>query len=146
MVKFLRRGTLFSAMIGVAVIMSPIHVEAAEVPIATSSTGEVTEIGTMAARSGGYIGSIYRTSSGKSFDSDWQASAYSGNATLIYGYNTVLINEDYSHAYHTSMDHAAIVGNDNGAFMSSRKAAGKEASIEVRHKGASIEYQNSWYD
>lgn len=121
--------------------------EVSEVPIATSSTGTVSKIGTIAAvRYGGYSGSIHRTSSGKSFDSDWQAIAYDGDATLIYGYNTVFINEDYSHAYHTSREHSAEVSNDRGSFGSSKKAAGKEASIEVRHKGTNIQYQNTWYD
>jgi len=97
-------------------------------------------------RGGGYAGSIYRTSSGRSFSSDWQVTAYDTNAILIYGYNTVLINEDYSWAYHTEREHSGEVWNATGAFSSGRKAANNAAKIEVRHNGTSIQYQNTWYD
>ena len=33
-----------------------------------------------------------------------------------YGYNTLAINEDYAHAYHSTKDHYAYVKNGNGSF------------------------------
>ena len=33
------------------------------------------------------------------------------NGVLTYGYNTLAINEDYAHAYHSTKDHYAYVKN-----------------------------------
>ena len=39
-----------------------------------------------------------------------------GKGVLTYGYNTLAINEDYAHAYHSTKDHYAYVKNGNGSF------------------------------
>lgn len=144
MKKSVKRGAFMIAALGVLINSSPIAVKAAlETPVATSPTGIVSEVGMVRA---GYAGSIHRTSADKSFSSDWQSTAYAGDASLTYGYNTVLINEDFAWANHSTRDHTAEVKNDKGAFGSSKQPKGKVAKIEVSHKGISVQYQNTWYD
>lgn len=142
--KLTKLGLLIVLMM-VVISVSPLYVDAAsvtETPIATSPTGPVS-VGILRSS---YAGAIYETSAGRDFDEAWQATSSNGNATLTYGYNTFLVNEDYSWAYHSSREHSAEVKNARGAFGSSKKAATEEAKIEVRHSGTSIEYQNTWYD
>lgn len=141
-----KKGICTFAAMGVIISAIPLSANAApvsEMPIATSPTGSVS-VGMPRA---GYNGSIQKTSEGQSFSSAWQLSATSGSdATLIYGYNTAWINEDYSWAYHNVREHSAEVQNSNGAFGSSKKKKTEVAKIEVRHSGNSVIYQNTWYD
>lgn len=144
MKKALKKGTLMFAAMGIAFSILPMSAMASSVSAeATAETGAVStvDVETYA----GMKGSIYKTSAGHGFGGAWQESGYNGGAMLIYGYNTFLVNEDYSWAYHTSNRHSAIVKNSNGAFMSAKKPAGSDAKIEVTHSGSFIEYQNTWY-
>lgn len=58
------------------------------------------------------------TNGNKTFDKKWELSTTSdgGKGVLTYGYNTLAINEDYAHAYHSTKDHYAYVKNGNGSF------------------------------
>ena len=92
--------------------------------------------------------SVLSTSStGQSFVDSWEryASGDSGNAYLTYGFNTFLINEDYSWAKHNTDSHYAGVSNNNGIFTGPAKAAGSTSKIEVRHSGLLIKYYNYYY-
>lgn len=44
------------------------------------------------------------TNGNKTFDKKWELSTTSdgGKGVLTYGYNTLAINEDYAHAYHST--------------------------------------------
>lgn len=145
MIKNFKKGMCTLAAMGVIVSMMPLSANAAsvsETPIATSPTGSVS-VGLPR----GYNGSIQKTSAGQTFSDDWQLSAtFESDATLIYGYNTNLINEDYSWAYHNTREHSAELKNSNGAFGSSKKKKTEVAKIEVRHSGNSVIYQNTWYN
>lgn len=144
MKKALKKGTLMFAAMGIAFSILPMSAMASSVSAeATAETGAVSKVDVETYA--GMKGSIYKTSAGHGFGGAWQDSVYQGPATLLYGYNTFLINEDYSWAYHTTNKHSAIVKNSNGAFMSSKKDPGKEAKMEVTHSGSFIEYQNTWY-
>ncbi len=57
-----------------------------------------------------------------------------GKGVLTYGYNTLAINEDYAHAYHSTKDHYAYVKNGNGSFSGSNVGKGNWSKIEVAHK------------
>ena len=61
------------------------------------------------------------TNGNKTFDKKWELSTTSdgGKGVLTYGYNTLAINEDYAHAYHSTKDHYAYVKNGNGSFSGS---------------------------
>ena len=45
------------------------------------------------------------TNGNKTFDKKWELSTTSdgGKGVLTYGYNTLAINEDYAHAYHSTL-------------------------------------------
>ena len=93
------------------------------------------------------------TNGNKTFDKKWELSTTSdgGKGVLTYGYNTLAINEDYAHAYHSTKDHYAYVKNGNGSFSGSNVGKGNWSKIEVAHKGNSITYDNSyltigWYN
>ena len=80
------------------------------------------------------------TNGNKTFDKKWELSTTSdgGKGVLTYGYNTLAINEDYAHAYHSTKDHYAYVKNGNGSFSGSNVGKGNWSKIEVAHKGNSI--------
>lgn len=147
MKKHLKKAALLLAAMGIVFNVSTGSVMAAsEYPIATSENEVATEVSpSIFSARGGMVGSIHRTNGSKTFKSDWKKTAYDGDAKLTYGFNTVLINEDYAWAYHTKREHSAEVGNAKGAYTSGKKKAGKVAKIEVRHSGSSIQYQNTWY-
>ena len=52
-------------------------------------------------------------------------------SVLTYGYNTLAINEDYAHAYHSTKDHYAYVKNGNGSFSGSNVGKGNWSKIEM---------------
>lgn len=83
------------------------------------------------------------TSSGQSFSSAWELAKSGSNWRIEYGYNTFLINEDYTHTLHFSKYHTAIVSNANGSF-SSYNNPGQWASIEVTHSGNYVTYSISY--
>lgn len=135
--KIVKRSIMTFAVMGVIFNFSLMNTFAAPMKSMVSMTSLTS----------GYEGSIHKTSGYHTFSTDWQESAVGddGYAALTYGYNTFLINEDYAWAYHSQKEHSAEVGNARGAFGSEKKAAGKEAKIEVAHSGTSIQYQNTWY-
>lgn len=85
--------------------------------------------------------SVSKSYSG-SFSSAWEryATGDSGKASLTYGYNTFLINEDYAWAKHNTKSHYAALYNGSGWHTGSGKSAGSTSKIEVTHKGSSIKY------
>lgn len=84
-----------------------------------------------------------KSSSGRSFSSSWEAAASDSDWTMNYGFNTALINEDYTHTIHYSKHHTATVSNANGSFSDEDKA-GNWAGIEVTHSGSSVYYSISY--
>lgn len=90
-----------------------------------------------------------KTSAGHSFKSKWSAVYYDGTKSgyrvkMKYGYNTTLINEDYTATNGSTIghyNHQPYVVNANGTHKGKIKAWGSESRIEVRHKGSSITYK-----
>lgn len=80
------------------------------------------------------------------FSSSWEryTSGDSNRASLTYGFNTFLINEDYAWANHSMASHNAYVSNAKGGFAGPTKSAGSVSKIEVTHKGTSIHYMNHY--
>ena len=72
------------------------------------------------------------TNGNKTFDKKWELSTTSdgGKGVLTYGYNTLAINEDYAHAYHSTKDHYAYVKNGNGSFSGSNVGKGNWSKIK----------------
>ena len=85
------------------------------------------------------------TNGNKTFDKKWELSTTSdgGKGVLTYGYNTLAINEDYAHAYHSTKDHYAYV-KWKWFFFGFNVGKGNWSKIEVAHKGNSITYGNSY--
>ncbi len=78
-----------------------------------------------------------------SFSSPWKLSRSKGSASLVYGYNTLFINEDYAWAYHTSLLHWAELKNTdwhNGPMAT----AGNVSKCEVTHEGTYVSYYCMW--
>lgn len=82
---------------------------------------------------------VERSSSGHSFVADWKGVAEGKTWVMHYGFDTTLINEDYTKTKHMSRAHIAKVKNANGTHADS-DSAGNWAGIEVRHKGSTIYY------
>lgn len=83
---------------------------------------------------------IKKTSSGHSFKKAWEAYASGSAYSMVYGYNTKAINEDYTWTRSNKTSHTAIVKNDKGQYSDDAKK-NKWAKIEVHHKGTSIIYK-----
>lgn len=83
---------------------------------------------------------ISRSSNGRSFKKAWEAYASGTSYTMIYGYNTLFFNEDYTWTRNNTTSHTAIVKNGRGQYSDDAKK-GKWAKIEVRHKGSAITYK-----
>ncbi|MGL5576909.1 MAG: hypothetical protein ACRDCW_15325 [Sarcina sp.] len=83
--------------------------------------------------------------SANSFTSPWEkvTSNSEGTATMKYGYNEFLIDEDYTHTYHTKASHKALVANNGGSHYKERGAR-TWAKIEVTHKVGLVRYEMSW--
>lgn len=62
-------------------------------------------------------------------------------ATMIYGYDTVGINEDYTWTQSLSYSNQAIVHNDKGTFKGTTKKGATYSKIEVTHKGTDQYYK-----
>lgn len=83
-------------------------------------------------------------SSGKSFSKAWSSTPINtATETMKYGYNTLFINEDYTHTYHKEKAHTAYVKNTSNAKDKSAKA-GKYAKIEIAHKNGTVYYTYSY--
>lgn len=83
---------------------------------------------------------IERNSSGHSFTSAWESTAYiDGTHKLVYGFNTLFIDEDYS--WCNKQYSQAYVTNANGTFRAKAAYWSNDWSkIEVRHAGNYIVY------
>ena len=112
-----------------------------------SNSKKMLAIAICATITGSYISmpasasSISKTYS-SSFSKAWEryASSSNGKANLTYGYNTLLINEDYAWAKHDSASHYAAIKNGNGWHTGPGKSAGSTSKIEVTHSGKSVNY------
>lgn len=94
-----------------------------------------------------FAGSHSVTSSGQSFSKEWgpkTSTAANGSSKITYGFNTVLLNEDYCHTWHSSANHRAKLQNTNGIFYGAYKSPNVTSKIEVRHSGTYITYSNEW--
>lgn len=83
--------------------------------------------------------SEYKVWSGShTFTSSWEVPVYGSDWVMKYGFNTFLINEDYTHTKHNSVEHMAVVVNK---YSSNNMAeAGYWAKIEVRHNSDTVLY------
>lgn len=87
------------------------------------------------------------------FKKAWKKTTYDTGSSRIYnlemeyGYNTIAINEDYTHGSATAGDkvdgkyHKSSVKNSRGTFKSKGVAYCYVSVIEVRHKGSSVTYK-----
>lgn len=83
---------------------------------------------------------------GNNFDTSWEKAvcvysydyAYIGDVT--YGYNTFLINEDYTWTTSAQYFHKAMVQNPNGVFYGDEKDSMHTSKIEVTHRGTTPAY------
>lgn len=63
---------------------------------------------------------------------------------LTYGFNTTLINEDYAYAFTNGAIHRSKIKNGNGTYNGPWKVANEWSDKEVRHKGSSVTYYQTW--
>lgn len=83
-------------------------------------------------------------SSGQSFSSDWVVTKVNtADKTFKYGYNTSLINEDYTHTYHRTINHYAYVKN-TGTAQNLKGFAGSYAKAEITHYSGTVYYRYSY--
>lgn len=83
-------------------------------------------------------------SKGKSFKSSWSHTPINtSNRTFKYGYDTTLINEDFTHTYHRTKKHTAYVKNTARA-QSKTKSKGTYAKVEIRHASGTVYYSFSY--
>lgn len=82
-----------------------------------------------------------------SFDEAWEKT-YTGSVwgtygesvlTIIYGFNTFLIDEDYCWAYADEV-HWAELHNGNGHHVGLGATAGKRSRVDVTHSGDEVTY------
>lgn len=107
---------------------------------ATASAAEVDATTPAVARADYWMSRSYSGS----FDSAWQLSATEGNASLTYGYNTWMVNEDYAWANHSELYHWAEVKNDNGSHRGVIRGPGTVSKKEVTHSGSRVTYYCNW--
>ncbi len=85
-----------------------------------------------------------KNSSGESFKDEWYHTPVStSDRTFKYGYNTTLINEDYTHTYHRTKTHHAYVKN-TGTSQDSKGSAGDYAKSEITHHSGKVFYEYSY--
>lgn len=89
--------------------------------------------------------SLSRTVS-NNFSKAWElyASGDSDRASLTYGYNTFLVNEDYAWAYHSTKNHHASLTNGTASFAGPNKGKGSVSKIEVKHSGSTVTYRTNY--
>ena len=79
------------------------------------------------------------SSAGHDFNGKWEETALFGNGSkLVYGYNTFLINEDYSHS-NCKYSQAYLI-NARGTFRANAALTTTWSKIEVTHAGNFIYY------
>ena len=78
---------------------------------------------------------IYKTtdSSSQQFKSDWSKTVKSGNATMKYGFDTFLINEDFTEGIHKTKKCTVWV-NDLSTYSKDSADANHKAYADTRHK------------
>ena len=92
----------------------------------------------------------FKVTPSRSYTSAWEATAYATGSSkayihyITYGYNTTLINEDYTwaqcHVVSENEEHQAYVKNGNGTHKGSFVDHRFVSTIEVTHSGSSITY------
>ncbi|MGY3723807.1 hypothetical protein SAMN05421767_10297 [Granulicatella balaenopterae] len=80
------------------------------------------------------------------FDIAWEryATGDNGKATMTYGYNTRLVDEDYVWAKHSTKHHYASLYNGKGWHTGKGVRAGKLSRVDVRHRGTLVKYCNNF--
>ncbi len=79
------------------------------------------------------------------FSKDWEENKYIYYddvyiGQIKYGYNTTLINEDYTHFNADFYTHFASVSNNKGLYKSGDKLKTVWATKEIRHSGSSGQF------
>lgn len=83
-------------------------------------------------------------SSGRSFSKSWSVTKINtSERTFKYGYNTTLINEDYTHTYHRTKSHRAYVKN-TGVAYEKKASGGNYAKAEVTHHSGTVYYEYNY--
>ncbi len=80
----------------------------------------------------------------ESFDSAWEMIVTEGNASLTYGYNTWMVNEDDAWANHSELYHWAEITNATDNFRGPIKGPGTVSKKEVTHAGTFVTYYCNW--
>lgn len=88
------------------------------------------------------VGTYYNGSFSKAWEKVFRDTKH--DTVITYGYNTVLINEDYCYCVQTALPHWAELENGKGWHYGATKAAGKSSNIEVTHSGNRIVYYCCW--
>lgn len=100
-------------------------------------------LGLLASSTSALAATYEYSSSGKGFSNSWTKYDSRTNWVIEYGFNTKLINEDFTHTKHNTLHHTAIVKNNNGAY-SDEDSGGSWAGIEVTHNGSTVYYYISF--
>ena len=81
---------------------------------------------------------------GKSFSDPWSSTRINDETrTFKVGYNTTLINEDYTHTYHKKNSHYAYVKN-TGSSQNLKKGSGTYAKAEIKHHSGTVFYSYTY--
>ena len=80
-----------------------------------------------------------KTNGSHTFSTAWEETAYfNSGSKLVYGFNTFLVNEDYSHS--NEKYSVAYVTNANGTFKGKAALTTTWSKCETPHAGTSITY------
>lgn len=84
------------------------------------------------------------TAHGYSFEDPWELTKTATDASLTYGYNEVLINEDYAYAFAgwDTDGPQAYIYNGSGAHYGYKNPANTYSNLEVRHSGTEVIYKD----
>lgn len=79
------------------------------------------------------------TNGNHGFKSAWENTIYfDGSSKLVYGFNTFMIDEDYSHS--NKKYSQAYLTNTNGTYRANAALRTTWSKIEVRHAGNKVTY------
>ena len=84
----------------------------------------------------------------KDFSDKWVLSTtvyeQGAKCVLTWGYNIILINEDYAYSYTVGNRHYSRIKNSRGTHTGPVKYANEWSDLEVRHGGSNPRYYQVW--
>lgn len=125
---------LISILTAMIVALSILTISAS----AATRTVQDTGSGNISAGSTGHIGSVSGPSTANvSYGGSWELYAYydSGNAVIRFGFNTLLVNEDYAYGLHKLYSHQATVKNNVYPQQSTPYASANSwtQKVDIKH-------------